>query len=99
MQQLLRDLPGQAGIDKRLHPHLLRHTFCTRALQCGMDAITVARILGHTDVRMVMRVYQHLQSADYSAAMERVFAKQAIARHGSLEAAEAALAQSVGIDQ
>jgi integrase len=38
----------------------LRHSWATRALERGVDAVTVAVLMGHTDTRMLMRVYQHL---------------------------------------
>lgn len=37
-----------------------RHSFATRALESGLDAVTVAELMGHADTRMLSRVYQHL---------------------------------------
>jgi len=37
-----------------------RHTFATRLLKAGVDALTVAILLGHADVSMLGKVYQHL---------------------------------------
>lgn len=37
-----------------------RHSFATRMLQSGMDPLTVAELLGHSDPSMLARVYQHL---------------------------------------
>jgi integrase len=37
-----------------------RHSFATRLLESGVDALTVATLLGHTDVSMLGKVYQHL---------------------------------------
>ena len=37
-----------------------RHSFATRLLESGVDALTVAILLGHADVSMLGRVYQHL---------------------------------------
>ena len=40
--------------------YLFRHTYATDALERGVDAITVAELMGHRDATMVSRVYQHL---------------------------------------
>ncbi len=39
--------------------HALRHTFATRALECGMDVKTLSEILGHTDPAMTLKRYAH----------------------------------------
>jgi len=38
----------------------LRHSFCTNCLLRGVDTTTVALLMGHRDVTMVAKVYQHL---------------------------------------
>ena len=45
-------------------PYILRHTFCTDALLRGVDPMTVAILMGHSDATMVMRVYGHLVQHD-----------------------------------
>jgi len=37
-----------------------RHSFADRLLKAGVDALTVAILLGHADVSMLGKVYQHL---------------------------------------
>jgi len=49
-----------AGLDPDyITPHALRHTAATWAMQAGVDPYKVAGMLGHTDVKMVMKVYGH----------------------------------------
>jgi len=38
----------------------IRHTFATRALERGVDPITVSILLGHSDASTLARTYQHL---------------------------------------
>ena len=40
--------------------HNLRHTFCTHALASGVDAKTLAGILGHTDATFTLNTYTHV---------------------------------------
>ena len=40
-----------------------RHTYATNALVAGVHIATVAQLLGHTDIRMVAKVYSHLEQA------------------------------------
>lgn len=48
----------QKGVKYSLYS--LRHSFATHALMRGVDSITVATLLGHSDPSMLARHYQHL---------------------------------------
>lgn len=39
--------------------HSLRHTFATRAIECGVDARTLSEILGHTSTTVTLNRYVH----------------------------------------
>ena len=39
--------------------HSLRHTFATRALECGMDVISLSEILGHKNAMITLNRYAH----------------------------------------
>lgn len=40
--------------------YTFRHSFATRLLESGVDALTVSTLLGHADMTMLSRVYSHL---------------------------------------
>lgn len=40
--------------------HILRHTFCTRAAESGVDVKSLQYIMGHADITMTMERYNHV---------------------------------------
>ena len=40
--------------------YALRHSWATHALERGVNALTVAVLMGHSDPSMLAKVYQHL---------------------------------------
>lgn len=48
------DLENRSGINKHIHPHLMRHTNATIALEKGMPIEEVQRMLGHADINTTL---------------------------------------------
>jgi len=59
VQKLLERYAGIAGIKKRVHPHMLRHTCATHLLDGGADLRVVQELLGHASLSSTM-IYTHV---------------------------------------
>jgi len=58
---LIKSAAKRALIQKRIHPHVMRHTFATTLLDKGNDLRTVQDLMGHSHIRTTER---YLHSTD-----------------------------------
>jgi integrase/recombinase XerC len=59
VQARFKQLAMAQGLAKRIHPHLLRHTFASHMLESSGDLRAVQELLGHADIATT-QIYTHL---------------------------------------
>ena len=67
---MLRRYADKAGIDKRVHPHGLRHTYANELRKAGADIVTISKLLGHSSIAVTARYLDHLTNAGAIEALE-----------------------------
>jgi integrase/recombinase XerC len=59
VQKRVRELAMRQGVWKRVHPHLLRHSFASHVLESSGDLRGVQELLGHANIATT-QIYTHL---------------------------------------
>ena len=67
---ILQQLSSQAGIQRKISPHTLRHSFATHLLRGGAPLRHVQELLGHASITTT-QVYTHLTSEHVRAEYEK----------------------------
>ncbi|WP_016995603.1 tyrosine-type recombinase/integrase [Lysinibacillus boronitolerans] len=62
---------GEA-LNVHIHPHMLRHTFCTRLLKNGVDITTVSKLAGHANLNTTIKHYINISKEEKQHAVERL---------------------------
>ena len=68
LRAMVARVAGKAGIEKRVHPHLLRHTFATDLYRETKNILLVQKALGHEDLSTTM-LYTHIVDGELEDAL------------------------------
>jgi integrase/recombinase XerD len=61
---LVKGLAKEAGLEKPISPHSLRHTMAIETLRAGAGPVIVQKLLGHASLSTTQRYVDHLERAD-----------------------------------
>lgn len=64
MQKAISPAVKQSGMQKRVTPHVFRHSFATHLLEDGVNIRMVQTLLGHKDVKTT-EIYTHVMSTQF----------------------------------
>jgi len=61
VREALRNAARQAGVEGRVHPHLLRHCYATHLLENGIPLKQIQELMGHARLETTM-IYMHVRA-------------------------------------
>jgi site-specific recombinase XerD len=65
VQRVVKNTVLKAGIDKRVTPHMLRHSYATHLHDSGMDIRNIQKLLGHSSTKTT-EIYTYISKRDIS---------------------------------
>lgn len=75
VRELVGKVAAKAGIERRVTPHTLRHTFATHLLRDGASLEQTAKALRHSRTSTTSEVYAHLMPEDVEDAIRNLHAE------------------------
>ena len=73
-QKMIQKRADDAGLDKKVTPHMLRHSLATDLLRKGVDIAFVSKFLGHRSIANTM-IYAHIVSPQLKSIHEKLYGR------------------------
>lgn len=73
IEKMISKLGKRIGMERPLYPHLMRHTFASHALNCGMELTIIQHLLGHSDPKTTL-IYAEIDPIRVQYEYNRVIA-------------------------
>ena len=70
LRRRITTLAENAGLTRRVTPHMLRHTAATQLIEAGVDIRFVQKLLGHASIATT-QIYTQVSDTSLKATMER----------------------------
>lgn len=70
INKMLNEVTLQTGINKKIHPHTLRHSFATELIRSGANLMAVKEMMGHATIRST-EVYINLKTQDLQETLQK----------------------------
>lgn len=70
LRRLLVSLAQRAGLERRVTPHMLRHTAATQLIEAGVDIRFVQKLLGHASIATT-QIYTQVSDGSLKAMLEQ----------------------------
>lgn len=67
IEKRFRELGEKSGIERRIHPHLIRHTTATDARSYGMPIEEIKELLGHANIATTLEYADVIEEATKSS--------------------------------
>ncbi|GAC1499089.1 MAG: hypothetical protein NVS1B10_01460 [Candidatus Saccharimonadales bacterium] len=67
VEQIIHEVANNANIDKRVTPHVFRHSTITDYIVNGAPMPVVQQIAGHSNIQTTINIYTHMQNKDKRA--------------------------------
>ena len=59
VQEIIKKAAKKSKLNKKIHPHTLRHSYATHLIENGYDLTSVQSLLGHNNLNTTM-IYLHI---------------------------------------